>query len=100
MKQEIHITLQFDLATGKVGLNEIVYELKELRDPLMLKKGKELTDQEIQFLVGLVMERIEGQQAQMNNFDQRTLSDLQGQIERITYALNMDLRLAMASNNL
>ena len=37
MKQEIHITLQFDLATGKVGLNEIVYELKELRDPLMLK---------------------------------------------------------------
>ena len=46
------------------------------------------------------MERIEGQQAQMNNFDQRTLSDLQGQIERITYALNMDLRLAMASNNL
>ena len=37
MKQEIHITLQFDLATGKVGLNEIVYELKELRHPLMLK---------------------------------------------------------------
>ena len=42
-----------------------------------IKKGKELTDQEIQFLVGLIMERIEGQQAQMNNFDQRTLSDLQ-----------------------
>ena len=37
MKQEIHITLQFDLATGKAGLNEIVYKLKELRDPLMLK---------------------------------------------------------------
>jgi hypothetical protein len=37
MKQEIHITLWFDLATGKVGLNEIVYELKELSNPLMLK---------------------------------------------------------------
>jgi hypothetical protein len=46
------------------------------------------------------MERIEGQQAQMNNFNQRTLSDLQGQIERIAYALNMDLRLAMVFNNL
>ena len=37
MEQEIHITLRFNLATGKVGLNEIVYRLKELRDPLMLK---------------------------------------------------------------
>jgi hypothetical protein len=37
MEQEIHITLRFSLATGKVGLNEIVYKLKELRDPLMLK---------------------------------------------------------------
>jgi hypothetical protein len=37
MEQEIHITLRFNLATGKVGLNEIVYKLKELRDPLMLK---------------------------------------------------------------
>jgi len=37
MEQEIHITLRFNLATGKVNLNEIVYELKELRDPLMLK---------------------------------------------------------------
>ena len=35
MEQEIHITLRFNLATGKVGLNEIVYELKELRDLLM-----------------------------------------------------------------
>ena len=25
IKQEIHITLQFDLAIGKVNLNEIVY---------------------------------------------------------------------------
>ena len=37
MQQEIHITLRFDLATGKGSLNEIVYKLKELRDPLMLK---------------------------------------------------------------
>ena len=37
MEQEIHITLRYNLATGKVGLNEIVYKLKELRDPLMLK---------------------------------------------------------------
>ena len=37
MEQEIHITLRFNLATGNVGLNEIVYRLKELRDLLMLK---------------------------------------------------------------
>lgn len=37
MKQEIHITLCFNLATGKVDLNEIVYKLKELQNPLMLK---------------------------------------------------------------
>lgn len=37
MKQEIHITLWFEVAIGKVGLNEIVYELKELGNPLMLK---------------------------------------------------------------
>ena len=37
IKQEIHITLQFELSTGKVNLNEIVYRLKELRNPLMLE---------------------------------------------------------------
>ncbi|UCF55760.1 MAG: hypothetical protein JSW15_06460 [Deltaproteobacteria bacterium] len=37
MEQEIHITLRFNPATGKVGLNEIVYKLKELTDPLVLK---------------------------------------------------------------
>lgn len=36
MEQEIHITLRFTLATGSVGLNEVVYRLKELRDPLMV----------------------------------------------------------------
>jgi len=42
MEQEIHITLRFNLATGKVGLNEIVYKLKELQDPLMLKILEEI----------------------------------------------------------
>jgi hypothetical protein len=37
MEQELHITLRFNLATGSVNLNEIVYRLKELRDPLMVK---------------------------------------------------------------
>jgi len=37
VEQEIHIILGFRLATGKVNLNEIVYRLKELRDPLMLR---------------------------------------------------------------
>lgn len=42
MEQEIHITLRFDLASGEVGLNEIVYKLKELQDPLMLKILEEI----------------------------------------------------------
>ncbi|MDY6974315.1 MAG: hypothetical protein SV775_18665 [Thermodesulfobacteriota bacterium] len=37
MEQEIHILLRFNLATGKVGLNELIYKLKGLQDPLMLK---------------------------------------------------------------
>jgi len=37
MEQEIHITLRFNLATGKANLNEIVYELKNIKNPLMLK---------------------------------------------------------------
>ncbi len=37
MEQQIHITLQFQLATGKVNLNEIVYRLQQLKDPLMLR---------------------------------------------------------------
>ena len=36
MEQHIHIALGYDLATGDVNLNEIVYRLKALRDPLML----------------------------------------------------------------
>jgi len=36
MKREIHITLEYELSTGNVNINEIVYRLKEVRDPLML----------------------------------------------------------------
>ena len=36
MEQQIYITLDYDLATGDVNLNEIVYRLKELKDRLML----------------------------------------------------------------
>ena len=42
MKQRITISLQFDLAIGKVNLNEIVYRLKELRDLLMLRLLEEI----------------------------------------------------------
>jgi hypothetical protein len=37
MEQNIYITLRFNLATGEVTLNEIVYVLKEIRDQLMLR---------------------------------------------------------------
>jgi hypothetical protein len=37
VEQEIHIALRLRLATGKVTLNEIVYRLQELRDPLMVR---------------------------------------------------------------
>ncbi|MBU2622236.1 MAG: transposase [Proteobacteria bacterium] len=36
MKRRISITCDFDLAIGKVNLNEIVYKLKELKDSLVL----------------------------------------------------------------
>jgi hypothetical protein len=42
MEQEIHITLRYHLAIGKVNLNEIVYQLKQLRDPLMLQILKQI----------------------------------------------------------
>ena len=42
MEQEIHITLRYSLATGQVGLNEIVYRLQELRDELMLRVLEEI----------------------------------------------------------
>jgi len=37
MEQEIHIKLRFNIAIGKVNLNEIVYKLKEMQHPLMLQ---------------------------------------------------------------
>lgn len=37
MEQDIIITLRFKLAIGDVNLNEIVWRLKEIRDPLMLQ---------------------------------------------------------------
>ena len=36
MHNDITITLQYELSTGRVTLNEIVYRLKELSDPLLL----------------------------------------------------------------
>jgi len=42
MEQEIHITLRFQLAIGKVNLHEIVYELQKLRDPIMLEVLKQI----------------------------------------------------------
>lgn len=42
MKQEIYITLRYNLAIGKVNLNEIVYQLKELKDSLMIRILKEI----------------------------------------------------------
>jgi len=37
MEQEISITLQFELAIGKVNLNEIVFKLKEMQNSLMIQ---------------------------------------------------------------
>jgi hypothetical protein len=37
VEQQIHITLQFELATGKVNLNEIVYCLDQLQNTVMLQ---------------------------------------------------------------
>jgi len=54
MEQEIHIILRFNLAIGKVNLNEIVYKLKELQDPLMLK----ILEQVLRGYDDLIMERL------------------------------------------
>jgi len=42
MDQQIHITLSFELATGKANLNEIVYRLEQLKNPLMLRILKKI----------------------------------------------------------
>lgn len=42
MEQEIHIILRYHLAIGKVNLNEIVYQLQQLQNPLMLEILKQI----------------------------------------------------------
>jgi hypothetical protein len=37
LKQEITISLEFEIVIGKVNLNEITYKLREIQNPLMLK---------------------------------------------------------------
>ena len=54
MEQETHITLRFDLASGKINLNEIVYKLKHLRDPLMVQ----ILEQIIQGYDDLICDRL------------------------------------------
>ena len=56
MEQEIHITLRFRLTTGKATLNEIVYRLKQLRDPLMAK----LLEKVLSGYDDLICERLSG----------------------------------------
>ena len=54
MEQQIYITLDYDLATGDVNLNEIVYRLKELRDRLMLP----ILEQILKSYDDLIVERL------------------------------------------
>ena len=54
MEHAIHIILRYDLATGDVNLNEIVYRLKELKNPLM----RRITEKIIQDYDDLNVERL------------------------------------------
>lgn len=54
MEHEIHIILRYDLATGDVNLNEIVYRLNELKNPLM----RRITEKIIQDYDDLNVERL------------------------------------------
>ena len=54
MEREIHITLEYELATGNVNLNEIVYRLKELRDTLLLR----ILEQILKDYDDLIVERL------------------------------------------
>jgi len=54
MKRCISRTCDFDLAIGKVNLNEIVYQLKELRDSLMLRVLEEILSADD----GLIVDRL------------------------------------------
>ena len=54
MKRCVSITCDFDLAIGKVNLNEIVYRLKELRDSLMLRILKQILVSYDDLIIGSV----------------------------------------------
>ena len=54
MKRCVSITCDFDLAIGKVNLNEIVYRLNELRDSLMLRILKEILAAYDDLIIGAV----------------------------------------------
>ncbi len=54
MEQEIHITLRYDLAIGDVNLNEIIYRLNELKNPLMLR----VTEKIVQDYDDIITERL------------------------------------------
>ena len=57
MEQQNHITLWFNLATGKANLNEIVYRLQELKNPLMLR----VLEKFLQNYDDLIVERLSHQ---------------------------------------
>jgi hypothetical protein len=54
MKRCVTITCEFDLAIGKVNLNEIVYRLKELQDSIMLRILREI----LEAYDNLILERL------------------------------------------
>ena len=54
MKYNLNIALDYDISTGKVNLNEIVYRLKELQDSLMLS----ILEKILESYDGLISERL------------------------------------------
>ena len=54
MKQIINISLEFEIVIGKVNLNEITYQLREIQNPLMLKILEEI----LKWYDDLIAERI------------------------------------------
>jgi len=54
MEQQLHITLQYDLAIGDVNLNEIIYRINELKNLLMLQ----ITEKIITDYDDLIVERL------------------------------------------
>ena len=76
MKQQIHITLDFELATGKVTLNEIVHRLEQLKNPLLLEVLKRSAPSRIVCVSSLAHAGMQGRTATINmedlSFDNRT----------------------------